>query len=173
MTIRKALPGDIDEIADIYSKILEKEPQSTSKTGWIPGVYPSKATALSALERDDLYVCEDGGKILASAIINKAQVDVYAECDWKYKASDDEVLVLHTLTVSPDSAGKGTGKAFISFYEGLAKNTGCKALRIDTNEKNTTARNLYKKLGYREAKIVPCVFNSIPDVHLVLLEKEV
>ena len=30
---------------------------------------------------------------------------------------------------------------------------------------------MYKKLGYKEIGIVPVVFNGIPDVGLVLLEK--
>ena len=30
---------------------------------------------------------------------------------------------------------------------------------------------MYKKLGYREIAVVPTVFNGIPDVNLVLLEK--
>ena len=41
-------------------------------------------------------------------------------------------------------------------------------LRMDTNEKNAAARRLYARLGYREADIVPCAFNSIPNVRLVL-----
>ena len=42
---------------------------------------------------------------------------------------------------------------------------------MDTNAVNTAARTLYKKLGYTEVGIVPCVFNGIPDVKLVCLEK--
>ena len=30
---------------------------------------------------------------------------------------------------------------------------------------------MYNKLGYKEVDIVPTVFNGIPDVNLVLLEK--
>lgn len=45
-------------------------------------------------------------------------------------------------------------------------------LRIDTNAINSAARRLYAKLGYREADIVLCVFNGIPNVNLVLLEKK-
>lgn len=30
---------------------------------------------------------------------------------------------------------------------------------------------MYQKLGYEERGIVPCVFNGIPDVQLVCLEK--
>ena len=44
---------------------------------------------------------------------------------------------------------------------------------MDTNAKNTNARNLYKKLGYSEIGIIPCVFNGINGVDLVLLEKNV
>ena len=34
-----------------------------------------------------------------------------------------------------------------------------------------TARAMYQKLGYEERGIVPCVFNGIPGVQLVCLEK--
>ena len=42
---------------------------------------------------------------------------------------------------------------------------------MDTNARNLAARRLYKHLGYLEAGIVSCVFNGIPDVQLVCLEK--
>ena len=34
------------------------------------------------------------------------------------------------------------------------------------------ARRLYKHLGFREAGIVPCVFNGLAGVDLVMLEKK-
>lgn len=72
---------------------------------------------------------------------------------------------------SPYHAHKGYGKAFISFYEAYARERGCGELRIDTNAINQRARAMYQKLGYEERGIVPCVFNGIPDVQLVCLEK--
>jgi hypothetical protein len=42
---------------------------------------------------------------------------------------------------------------------------------MDTNARNTRARAMYKRLGYSEPDIVPCVFNGIEGVQLVLLEK--
>ena len=56
-------------------------------------------------------------------------------------------------------------------YEDYARAHGCHYLRMDTNERNRTARALYAKLGYREPGIVDCAFNGIPEVRLVCLEK--
>ena len=66
---------------------------------------------------------------------------------------------------------QGLGTEFIKFYENYALENGCSELRIDTNERNMAARKMYSKLGYKEVAIVPTVFNGIPDVNLVLLEK--
>lgn len=168
--IRKAIQADINAVSEIYEHIHGDE-QTKAYTGWIPGVYPTKETAEKALERGDMFVYEEDKVIVASAIINQIQVDVYANCNWKYKALDSEVMVLHTLSVDPSMKGKGIGKAFVDFYEDFARENGCKVARMDTNSKNIAARNLYAKFGYMEADIVPCFFNEIPDVQLVLLEK--
>ncbi len=171
--IRKARPKDIDSIENIYEKIHEKEASKEFSTGWIKGVYPTRETAESALKRDDLFVFEEDGSIVASAIINQIQPEAYFDGNWFYGAKDDEIMVLHTLTVSPDAGKRGVGRKFVEFYEKYAAENGCTALRMDTNERNVIARSFYKKLGFGEAGIVPCNFNGIPGVKLVLLEKPV
>lgn len=158
-------------MAEIYAHILANEDPAKPATGWLKGVYPVEATARAALGRDDLFVCIEDGKVVASAIINRTQVDVYADCKWSLECEDDEVMVLHTLTVEPACAGRGIGRKFVAFYEDYAREHNCKALRIDTNAVNITARGLYSKLGYTEVGIVPCVFNGIPNVMLVCMEK--
>ena len=110
--------------------------------------------------------------VIGVAVINRQQVDVYADADWRFSAPDEEVMVLHTLVISPKAAEKGVGSAFVDFYETYAAEHGCRFLRMDTNEKNTIARTLYKKLGYEERGVVDCVFNGLNDVRLVYLEKK-
>jgi Acetyltransferases len=170
--IRFASIEDIDEVAAIYDRIHQKEREGLMRIGWMPGVYPVRATALDALRRNDLFVCELGGRIVASAIINKTQVPVYVKGTWAFPAQDGEVMVLHTLTVDPDCTRRGIGRSFVDFYESYALEEGCTVVRLDTNEVNGVARKMYPSLGYREAGIVPCVFNGIPDVNLVLFEKK-
>ncbi len=173
MIIRKAKQADIDEIEKIYDHIHDLEESGSVTIGWIRGVYPIRKTAEDSLSRGDLFVMEDENEIVATAIINQIQVPDYVKAGWKYAAEDDEVMVLHTLIVDPVHRSKGYGKAFVAYYEGYAKKHGCSELRMDTNARNTNARAMYEKLGYEEADIVPCIFNGIPDVMLVCLEKRI
>ncbi len=170
--IREARPVDIDAIAKIYESIHAAEEGGRMTVGWISGVYPVRETAEDALRRRDMFVLEEDGCIKAAAIINKTQVDVYEGAPWSFEAPATEVCVLHTLVVDPRYAGQGIGKRFVAFYEKYALSRRCAVLRIDTNAINAAARALYSRLGYREADIVPCTFNGIPNVNIVLLEKK-
>ena len=171
MIFRKAEERDIPAAARIYELVHEAEERGELTIGWAKGVYPIERDARAALARGDFFVAEAEGEIVATAIINRIQVDVYEGAPWEHPAKDEEVMVLHTLSVSPEHGRRGIGSAFVKFYEDYAKENGSPYLRMDTNERNLTARAMYKKLGYKEIAIVPCVFNSIAGVNLVLLEK--
>ncbi len=169
--IRTAVEGDLRAVAAIYDRIHDAEETGTLTVGWQRGVYPTEATAREALDAGELFVLEDGGRVVAAARINRVQVPVYARVQWKYRAEDGEVMVLHTLTVDPLATGRGYGRQFIEFYERYALEMGCPVLRIDTNARNTAARAMYARHGYIESGIVPTEFNGIPGVMLVCMEK--
>ena len=171
VTFRKASAADIDAVAAIYEAVHTQEEQGRAVIGWQRGIYPVRATAEAALARDDLYVAETGGKISAAAILNRVQVDVYSGAPWQFAAPDEEIFVMHTLVVEPSAGGQGLGRAFALFYEQEAARQGCRYLRIDTNARNTRARSMYRKLGYAEIAVVPCSFNGLNGIDLVLLEK--
>ncbi len=169
--IRYAMRDDIPEVVKIYHKILELEEEGKARIGWQRDVYPTEKTALDALEKNELFVMERDGRILAAARINQEQEPEYAECRWMHDVPDSHIMVIHTLVVDPEFAGHGIGSRFIQFYEKYAQERGCRYLRMDTNAINTAARALYKKLGYSEQGIISCVFNGIGGVRLVCLEK--
>lgn len=169
---RKATPSDLDAIERIYSEIHTREESGEGTTGWKREIYPTRKTAEASILLGDMFVQTSYEKVVACGRINREQIDVYAQVKWQYAAKDDEVMVLHTLAVLPSEKGRGYGTAFVKFYEQYAKENGCTVLRIDTNRKNLPARNLYKKLGYREAEIVSCTFNGIPGIGLVCIEKK-
>lgn len=170
MLIRKATKDDLPQVSQIYDDIHTQEEQGIVSIGWIRGVYPTFATAEHAMQEGELFVGEDGS-VVGAAIINQKQVPSYREGTWNYDAPDQEIMVLHTLVISPNAAGKGCGREFVRFYEEYALAHNCHYLRMDTNAINSRARAMYKKLGYREIGIIPTVFNGIEGVQLVLLEK--
>ncbi|ACV22803.1 Predicted acetyltransferase [Slackia heliotrinireducens] len=172
VSFRKATMDDLDRISEIYEMIHDLEEQGKITVGWIRGVYPTRDTAQAAIRADEMFVEEFDGRIVASGKINQSQENSYAGGDWRYDVPNDQVMVLHTLTVAPDEGKHGFGTRFAAFYEQYALDHGCPYLRIDTNARNARARALYAKLGYTEVGIVPTVFNNIPDVQLVLLEKK-
>ena len=172
MEFRKATAADLDSIEEIYDRIHDAEQAGELTTGWLRGIYPTRDTAMAAIERDDLFVGLDDGKIFGACVINQIQVDVYEGAPWEFEAAPEEVMVLHALTIDPQIFGKGYGRAFEQFYEKYALEHGCPYLRIDTNERNERARAMYASIGYKEIGIVPTVFNGIPNVMLVLLEKK-
>ena len=171
--IRTGSLADIPQITAIYDHILAREERGETAVGWARGVYPTERTALDALRAGTLFVLEREGSVAAAAKIDQNQVPEYAGAPWQYPdAPAEQVMVLHTLVVDPARSGQGCGSEFVGFYERYALERGCPYLRMDTNAKNTAARRLYARLGYREAGTVSCVFNGIPDVQLVCLEKK-
>ena len=172
MTIRKATTQDIPVIAGIYDEIHDREAAGETTTGWLRDVYPTRETAVASVARGDMFVQEDAqGRIVGTAIINRSQVDCYADGKWEYPAADNEVMVIHTLVISNKGGKRGSGHEFLRYYEGYARENGCPYLRLDTNARNASARAFYKRYGYKEIGIVPTVFNGIPGVDLVLIEK--
>ena len=169
MNIREADLTDLDSIEGIYDDIHSSEENGCQTIGWMRGVYPTRKTAEESILRGDMFVLEDG-MVIGAGIINRNQVDAYFGAPWEYDT--DLVCVLHTLVISPDAAGRGYGRAFVEFYEWWAKEHNLPELRLDTNARNTAARAMYRKLGYKEIGTVPTTFNGIPGVDLVLLEKK-
>lgn len=172
LIFRKATQQDIQKAAKIYEDVHTCTENGIVNTGWVRGVYPTYQTAEQAFKRGDLFVAQDDCGIVGTAIINKNQMEEYKYAKWKYAAVDNEVMVLHTLAVLPSAFCKGYGKGFVKFYEEYALSQNCRYLRMDTNVINSTARTMYKKLGFSETGIVDCIFNGIKEVGLVLLEKK-
>ena len=171
--IRIANLSDLDRIEEIYNEIHTEIEEGRAVIGWIRGVYPARDIAETSIRLREMYVLEEDGRIVACGRINRYQGPEYNEARWSFDVDPDSVLVLHTLVVSPKEKGRGYGRCFVAFYEDMAAQLGCTALRIDTNALNLPARALYKKLGYTEACIIPTSFNGIDNVMLVCLDKRV
>ena len=114
--IRKATMQDIDAVAQIYEAVHDAEEAGALCIGWDRSVYPVRQTALAALAREDLFVEEEEGAVVAAAIINQTQVPEYALCPWEYPAQENEVMVLHTPGGGPALQRPGLRNGLCSLF---------------------------------------------------------
>lgn len=120
MNIRKATREDLLGIEQVYLGVHTACENGELVTGWIRDIYPTKAFAATALERRDLYILEDEGNILGTAIINQIQPEAYRGAKWRYDVADNNILVLKTLAIHPTVNRKGYGKSFMKLILFLA-----------------------------------------------------
>ena len=171
--IRPARESDLQEVEKIFHEILDHEAETVSYSNWIKGKYPTRAHAEKAWKEGTLYVGEDeNGRLFGCANLNHIQLDEYGKIPWEYEGVGDEVFVIHMLCIRPDCARQGRGKEFIAFSEELARERGCKTVRIDTYEGNKPAESLYTSLGYRLAGKTLFFFQQVIWENLICLEKK-
>ena len=58
-------------------------------------------------------------------------------------------FLLENVAVLPNAAGRGVGKALISFCEDAARQYGVNAVHLYTNKKMTDNLSIYPRLGYQ------------------------
>lgn len=171
ITFRKATPGDLDALLALYDHVFSAEEAGLTSVGWKRGIYPTCQTLAEALARDDLFLEEADDALVGAAVFNKLQSDYYAPAPWQIDARPNEVMVMHTFAIDPTFRRRGYARAMLDFYERHAREEGCRALRIDTNERNSGALALYASFGFQRITIHPHCFEGLPEIRLQLLEK--
>lgn len=89
---------------------------------------------IERLESGNVWViCESNGNVKGFIILSR----------------DNKLIRIHELAVSSKSRNSGYGKKLMNFAEVLAFDAKCTQTCIEVYDKNTAAKSLYEKLGYR------------------------
>ncbi len=171
LVIRKALMDDLDKVEKLYDDVLDYEAANVSYTNWQKGLYPTRSYGETAINLGTMYLGIENDEIVGSVILNHIQPPEYGKIDWSYEAQGEEVLVIHTLCITPKFTRRGFGREFVDFSEQLAREKGCKTVRLDTYEGNIPATNLYIGMGYRYAGSVMFHFQNVIWETLKCFEK--
>lgn len=168
--IRKAAAEDISFVEEIYNEITSNE-EIIKFTQWMKGLYPTILTAQKSFEEGTLFVSENDGVITGAVILNHEQPEEYKKLKWSIEAEGEKVLVIHTLCIKPSFSKMGLGQKFIIFAENYAKELGCTAIRLDTNDKNIPGAKLYKKMGYTHVGNADFNFQGLKYQNLKCFDK--
>ena len=148
MIIRKATVEEFAAVRAFYHEMTDWLETAPYGPGWKKDIYPSPEDLLSALENEELWVCEEDGKYIASMIVNSRSQEEYSLVNWKIDAREGEVLLIHALGVIPEYHGKGVSGAMVEHAITLAKSGHKKAMRLDVLAGNLPAEKLYPKYGF-------------------------
>lgn len=171
--LRLAVTADLAAINQIYNEILDEEDKRpASYTNWQRGKYPTQDTARQAMEDGTLWVAEENGTVYGCVNLNGVQLPEYDNIPWSIPASRDQVMVIHTLVISPRWAGKGKAREMVAFCEEEARRQGKAVIRLDTYEGNLPANAMYPRLGYRYAGATEFFFQGFIHENLNCYEKQ-
>lgn len=149
ITIRPGVRKDIPEITRLYDETTEYLECHINYPGWKKGIYPAREQAEAGVEEGTLHVAEMAGKIIGSIILNGKQEQGYDRAPWRRTAAPEDVVVIHTFLVHPDTCGLGVGKFLLEFADQWACKMRKKTIRLDVCERNTPAIHLYESMGYQ------------------------
>lgn len=85
---------------------------------------------------------------IAAGVVYVATDDQHSFQGFIVFYAKDGYSLLENVAVLPGAAGRGVGKALISFCENTARQHGLSAVHLYTNEKMTENLSIYPRLGY-------------------------
>lgn len=135
---------DLEAITVLIQKAI-KEMERHTIYQW-DELYPTVSDFEEDIRKGNLYVAEEGEKIIALYVISDEADEAYHYAEWKYP--NETSLILHRFCVSPSFQNKGIGKKVLMEIESQIRNRGYDSIRLDVFTKNPYAQRLYRNSGY-------------------------
>jgi len=157
--IEKGTIRDIDELEALYDDVNDSLKLGTNYPGWAKGIYPIRDTAVRGIQDNNLFVLYIDSKVAGSIILNHEPETAYAQATWGMKADYNDIIVIHTLAVSPKYMKHGVGKGLMDFARTYCNEQDIKTIRLDVSIHNTPAIALYEKCGYTYLETVDLGLN--------------
>ena len=130
--------------------------------------YPTREILMRDIDYGSLYGYYIEGALIGFTALDSHQSAEYEAISWQ---CGEPYIVVHRLQVDPAFRGRHAAYLLMLFAEKLAKDTGCRAIRLDTRCDNTAAVALYEKLGYEKRGHVH--FPRMPEYEFPCFEKEI
>lgn len=142
------LAKQLDVVREKYIEVIEKTENMSIYARWKYGQHPTDDMLQTYIDNDEMYVYMDHDKVAGLIAVTMYQGEDYESIPWDALLHNDEVAVLHILTVCPEYQKMGVaGKMVLDVIE-LAKKSGKKAVRLDALASNIPAQHLYEGLGF-------------------------
>ena len=146
LNIRNARVEDLPEIQRIYSSARQYMRDCGNHSQWIGG-YPSQELLLSDIEKEQLFVINNGEAICAVFAFIIGADPTYSYIEDGNWLSDSEYGTIHRI--GSDGTSRDILKHAVEFCEKQIRH-----LRIDTHEDNAKMQQVVLKNGFERCGII-------------------
>lgn len=110
--------------------------------------YPSVQAFEIDINRKELYVLKDKGRIIGTLVCSTFMDEEYATVTWL--TPNGENLYIHRLAVHPEHQKKGHARTLMNYAEAFAKAQHLTSVRLDTFSQNHRNQKFYEARGYKK-----------------------
>lgn len=151
LSIRRAESTDVPAAQEAYRRIIDHLAKTVDFPHWHTENHPTQEEVAGWVDAGDLFLALTAdGSIAGVIVLNHDTVEAYEDADWAIEAAPEEVLVVHALGVAPDHLGQGVARFLVDASIEVAREQGCRTVRLDTYVENIPARNLYSRYGFTD-----------------------
>ena len=143
--IRKALRSDLPEIKKL-TEACAVAMQEKQIFQWNED-YPSREKLSADIEKEELFVLEEEGKICGIIVLTPEMDEEYIPVVWLTPGKKN--LYVHRLATQPKTWGSGYGRQLMDFAEEMAGKEGYESVRLDTFSQNKRNQRFYESRGYK------------------------
>ncbi len=143
VNIEKATIAELAEILRVYAAARAYMSAHGNPAQW-GTTYPPESTIRADIEKGNLYLCVEGGKIHGVFAFIEGSDPTYAVIERGAWPDTEPYNVMHRM--ASDGEVRGIGKAALDFCKAHSGN-----VRADTHRDNITMQNMLAKNGF-----VPC-----------------
>lgn len=151
LSFRAAGTSDTAAAQQAYRRIIDHLARTVDFPHWHTENHPTPDEVAAWVAAGDLYLALDADESIAGVVVlNHDAAKAYEEAVWAIEATPEEVLVVHALGVAPDHLGQGVARFLVEATLEVAREQGCRAVRLDTYVENVPARQLYSRYGFTD-----------------------
>ena len=161
MILKIAVSSQINQILELYKKVIESVPKDSYSIGWNIEFYPSLNWITECVSKNEMLIFCDDENIGGACSVNYSVNKNFKLVNWKVKEPEDKISEIHAFCVNPDFWGTGTSNAFLKEVIASCRTKGDVAIHLDVFDANHKAIKLYLKEGFEQRDIIEIYYENV------------
>ena len=170
LKLKEATIRDLDQIRALYWRLLDSSSEYGRILQWKKNIYPNDNDWNNYILNDEMYLILEDMNVIGAVAVTNAQSKEYRKIQWKVKADDQEVAVVHLLMILPEYQGGGAATAALDEIIRLATGKQKRVVRLDAVGTNVPAQKLYEKYGFVNCGTAQEYYESTGETKFVFYE---